>query len=173
MERSGVARVGLDDLLLHITGNITFSQFRNQDEEIRKGDLLAEIIQEGKRLKIYSPVTGKIVEINSQLNENIGNLHDDPYGKGWIYKIKPSNWIAETQACHFGEEAIAFSNKELERFKDFLARTSKNYSAETAMIIMQDGGEICDHSLSALPEEIWNGFQEEFLNQNQIDLPVN
>lgn len=168
MEKSGVAKVGVDDLLLHLTGFVKFDQFRNPGDEIERGDLLIEINQNGKQLKIFSPVSGKIMDANSILNESNGTLNDDPYGKGWIYKIKPSNWIAETQTCYFGEEATDFSVKELERFKDFLARTMKDFSPETAMIIMQDGGEICDHSLSSLPDEIWKGFQEEFLNQSRL-----
>ncbi|MDP2336691.1 MAG: hypothetical protein Q8N05_09610 [Bacteroidota bacterium] len=49
----------------------------------------------------------------------------------------------------------------------------RNYTPETAMIIMQDGGELYDHPLSALPDEIWKGFQKEFLNPDQLQTPVN
>ena len=164
MEKAGTAKVGLDDLLLHLTGKVKFSTLKKPGEPINKGDLLTEIDQNGKMLRIYSPLSGKITDTNLTLNESNGMLNDDPYGKGWIYKIKPSNWIAETKSCYFAEEATEWSAKELERFKDFLARTMKNYHSETAMIIMQDGGEICDHSLSILPDEIWKDFQKEFLN---------
>ncbi|HEX7584762.1 MAG TPA: glycine cleavage system protein H [Prolixibacteraceae bacterium] len=164
MEKTGAAKVGLDDLLLHLTGKVRFSNLKNPGEMILKGDLLTEIDQNGKLLRIFSPVSGKIVDTNSMLNESNGLLNEDPYGKGWIYKIKPSNWIDETKSCYFAEEATNWSAKELERFKDFLARTMKGYTLETAMIIMQDGGELLDHSLSALPDEIWKDFQKEFLN---------
>jgi len=164
MEKTGAAKVGLDDLLLHLTGKVRFGNLKNPGEMILKGDLLTEIDQNGKLLRIFSPVSGKIVDTNSMLNESNGLLNEDPYGKGWIYKIKPSNWIDETKSCYFAEEATNWSAKELERFKDFLARTMKGYTLETAMIIMQDGGELLDHSLSALPDEIWKDFQKEFLN---------
>jgi len=173
MEKAGTAKVGLDDLLLHLTGNVQFSFLRKQGEVIKKGDLLTEIDQNGKALRIFSPVSGKITETNFRLDESNVQLNEDPYGKGWIYKIKPTNWIAETQTCYFAEDATAYSIKELERFKDFLARNMKNYSAETAMVIMQDGGEICDHSLSTLPDEIWQDFQQEFLNKDRIKTSVN
>ena len=71
-------------------------------------------------------------------------LNEDPYGKGWIYKIKPSKWIEETNNYYLAEEAIAWSKKELERFKDFLAASAKKYSPETMMMVLQDGGELCD-----------------------------
>ena len=168
MEKSGTAKIGLDDLLLHITGEVKFKMHKNPGDEIIKGDLLTEIDQNGKLLRILSPVSGKITNINSTINENHGMLNEDPYGKGWIYKIKPSNWVAETKSCYFAEEATNWSAKELERFKDFLAVSMKNYAPEPSMVILQDGGELCDHSLSALPNEIWRDFEDEFLNLNRL-----
>ena len=94
-------------------------------------------------------------------------LNEDPYGKGWICKIKPSNWIAETKACYFAEEATNWSASELERFKDFLAESMKNLTPQPSRVILQDGGELCDHSLSTLPGEIWRDFEGEFLNLNR------
>ena len=164
MEKSGVANVGLDDLLLHITGEVKFRTLKNPGEIMHKGDLLAEIDQHGKILRIFSPVSGKIIDTNSLLNDNPGVLIEDPYGKGWIYKIKPTNWIAEVKSCYFAEEATNWSEKELIRFKDFLAATIKNHSPEASMVILQDGGELCDYSLSSLPDETWKDFQKEFLN---------
>lgn len=164
MEQSGVAKVGLDDLLLHITGDVNFSIRKNRGEMISKGDVLTEIDQNGKLLRILSPVSGKIMDANPMLNERPGLLNEDPYGKGWIYKIKPTNWIDDAKSCYFAEEATKWSTKELERFKDFLAVNMKNYSPEPSMVILQDGGELSDHSLSALPREIWTNFEKEFLN---------
>jgi len=164
MEKTGVAKVGLDDLLLHITGEVKFSHLKNPGEEISKGDLLTEIDQNGKLLQVLSPVSGTVLQTNSLLNENPGLLNKDPYGKGWICEIKPTNWLAEAKSCYFAEEATNWSEKELTRFKDFLAVTMKNYSPDASMVILQDGGELCDHSLSELPDTIWKDFQHEFLS---------
>lgn len=166
MERSGAAKVGLDDLLLHITGEVKFRNLKNTGEIISKGDLLTEIDQNGKLLRILSPVSGQIININPTINENPGMLNEDPYDKGWIFKIKPSKWIAETKACYFAEEATNWSVNELERFKDFMAVSMKSISPEHSMVILQDGGELSDHSLSAFPREIWTDFEKEFLNLN-------
>ncbi|MCX6237433.1 MAG: hypothetical protein NTY07_07745 [Bacteroidia bacterium] len=72
MEKSGSARVGLDDLLLHITGEVKFSKHKNPGDMIRKGELLTEIDQNGKLLRILSPVSGKIMNLNTTINENPG-----------------------------------------------------------------------------------------------------
>ena len=166
MEKSGSAKVGLDDLLLHLTGKVKFSNHKNPGEMIRKGELLTEIHQDGKLLRIISPVSGKITDINPIIHENPGLLNEDPYDKGWIYKIKPSKWIVEADACYFEEGAMYWAKIELERFKDFLAMSMKNYSPDPSLVMMQDGGELCDHSLSAFSGEVWKDFEKEFLNLN-------
>jgi glycine cleavage system H protein len=171
MEKSGAAKIGLDDLLLHVTGEVKISNLRNPGEMISKGEVLTEIDQNGKLLRIFSPVSGKIVETNSLVSESPGTLNDDPYGKGWIYKIKPTDWISEAKSCYFAEEATNWSARELERFKDFLAVTMKTHTPGTSTVILQDGGELCDHSLSALPDVIWQDFQKEFLNLYQVQTP--
>ena len=164
LEKSGVAKVGLDDLLQHITGEVKFSNLKAPGNFINKGELLADIGQNGKLLQINSPISGRIMKTNSILFENPGVINEDPYGKGWIYEIKPSEWIADTDSYYLAEEAVAWSTKELERFKDFMAGSMKKYSPETSMVILQDGGELCDKPLSGLPDEIWQDFQKSFLN---------
>jgi len=158
LEESGVARVGLDDFLQHITGEVKFTRLKNPGELIDKGDLLTQIDQDGKHLKVFSPISGRILNTNSTLNEV-------PYKKGWIYKIKPSDWMKETNSCFMGEEATIWSTEELDRFKDFLTGgPMRKYSSEPSMILLQDGGEIRNNILSELPNEVWIDFQKEFLN---------
>lgn len=164
LEKSGAASVGIDDLLLHLTGELTISNLKTPGEIISKGDLIATADHHGKLLRIYSPISGKILDTNSILHDTPGTLNEDPYGNGWIYKIKPSGWIAETASCYVAEEATSWSERELQRLKDFLAATLPKYSAEPSLIMLQDGGELCDQTLSALPDEIWQEFQKEFLN---------
>jgi glycine cleavage system H protein len=162
--KSGIAKVGLDDFILHITGEVKICDLRNPGDTIKKGDLLAEIEQNGKLLKIYSPVSGKIADANTDLYKNVDILNNDPYGNGWIYKIRPSSWISETGTCFLGEEALVWSKKELARFKDFLALSVQKYSPENSLVILQDGGEICGQPLSELPAEVWHEFQQSFLD---------
>jgi len=70
LEKSGVAKVGLDDLLVHITGEVSLNRLLDSGERIKKGDFLGEIVQKDKRLKIYSPISGEIVETNALLKKN-------------------------------------------------------------------------------------------------------
>jgi glycine cleavage system H protein len=164
LQKSGYAMVGLDDFLLHITGEVRFNNLKSPGDLIKKGELMAVVLQNSKTLKINSPLSGEIIDLNSMLNESPGVLNEDPYGEGWVYKIKPSDWKKETSSYYLADEALAWSKNELLRFKDFMAESMKKQSPETTMMIMQDGGELCDRPLSELPDEVWQDFQKSFLN---------
>jgi len=162
--KSGDAKVGLDDFLMHLTGEVRFINVKTAGDFVQKGELMAEVDQNGKILKIASPLSGIIIDSNELLKKEPGILNEDPYGEGWIYKIKPAKWIEETSTYYIAEEAVAWSKKELERFKDFMAESMKKYNPETTNLILQDGGELCDQPLSELPDPVWQDFQKSFLN---------
>jgi glycine cleavage system H protein len=165
MERSGVAKVGLDDLLMHITGEVRITRLKSSGERIVKGDLLAEIDHKGKLLKVFSPISGEITEANAMLTDSPGLINEDPYIKGWMYKIKPSSWVADTNSYFIAEDATQWAVQELDRFKDFLAVSLGKYSPQPLNLIMQDGGELRDEPLSDLPVEVWQEFQQDFLDK--------
>jgi glycine cleavage system H protein len=165
---SGVAKVGLDDLLLHMIGEVKFNQIKQSGEKIRKGDLLAKIEHKGKILKVYSPISGEITEVNSVLTSNPELLSEDPYVKGWMYKIKPVSWTADTYSYYLAEDATLFSRQELDKFKEFLSSSLGQYSPEPSMLALQDGGELMDQPLSELPNEVWQDFQDGFLGKRNL-----
>lgn len=165
MEKSGTASVGIDDFLLHTIGEVKLNYTKGSGETINKGDLLIELVKDDKVLKIFSPISGIIEYSNSNLIESPELLNNDPYGQGWIYKIKPAKWKEETRMYYLAEEATNWSKKEIERLKDFMAESGKNYLPQPSLVVMQDGGELLDHTLSMFPEKVWLDFQESFLNE--------
>ena len=162
---SGIARVGLDDLLLHMIGEVKFTGIKEQGERIKKGELIAKINHKGKMLNLYSPISGEILEANPVLSNNPALLNEDPYVKGWMYKIKPVSWTADTYSYYLAEDATLFSRQELDKFKEFLSSSLGKYSPGPTMQILQDGGELLDQPLSELPNEAWLDFQEDFLGK--------
>lgn len=161
MEKTGNAKIGLDEFILRITGNVRPNFLKQAGEKIMKGEVIAEIVQNGKRLKVCSPISGEIMEANSLLDYTA--LNEDPYGSGWLFSIKPLNWKDEINSFFIAAEATKWATKELVRFKDFLAESIGKNSPETSMITLQDGGELRQNILSQLDNEIWHDFQETFM----------
>jgi glycine cleavage system H protein len=164
LRKSGVAEVGIDDFLLHLTGEVSLNKLADPGSIIRKGDLLAEMNHNGKILSIWSPISGRVEQANTRLTEIPSVISEDPYGKGWICRITPTNWAEETRSYLMSEEALTWTRMELQRFKDFLSGSMSRYTPEVSMVLLQDGGEICDRPLSDLPDAVWNDFQKSFLD---------
>jgi glycine cleavage system H protein len=164
LEKSGVAEVGIDDFLLHITGEVKFRNLRDPGSFINKGDMLADIDHDGKILRVYSPISGRIEETNRLLSDMPEVVNDDPYEKGWIYRINPSCWSKETETYLIASEALVWTRMELQRFKEFIGGSLNKYSPEVSAVLLQDGGELCDRPLSELPVDIWQDFQKSFLD---------
>jgi glycine cleavage system H protein len=170
LDGSGEARVGLDDFIQHIVGDVRFTELKKPGEKIRKGEILTLIEQNGKTLNIFSPISGEIMKTNTILNEDPEILEEYPVDKGWIYKIKPYDWKGDTKTYYLAEDASRWLANELDRFKEFLSGSSMNkFSDEPAMTLLQDGGEIRNRVLSDLPDEVWSDFQKEFLNAELKD----
>jgi len=167
LEKSGTARVGLDDFLIHMTGPVQLESGKLAGEWVRKGELLAILTLNGKQLRILSPVSGEITEENPILREDVDQLVLDPYNKGWLYRVRPAQWIAETQTSYLAENATAWISQELDRFKNWMAGSAPKSEMAHSGIIMQDGGELIDHPLADLPGEVWQEFQERFLSDHQ------
>ena len=167
LDTSGNARVGLDDLLVHLTGEMNFRSLKNPGDRVGRGELLAEFEQQGKQLRIYSPLSGNVTDINRLLAEDPAVLNEDPYGKGWMFRIRPTDWKAETATLYFAGETADWFAKELNRFKDFLAGSMNYRSRGSSIVVLQDGGELTDHTLASLPGELWQDFQKEFLDPDR------
>lgn len=163
LESNGEARVGIDDLLLHFTGNVSIENAKNPGDIIKKGDLLARISNNGKYLRVLSPVSGEILATNTLITQNPDVLKNDP-NRFWIHTIKPTNWKAETGSYFLAEESTIWMLQELVRFKDFLASSVTKYLPEPSGIVLQDGGELLDQPLAQFPDEIWQEFQDKFLS---------
>jgi len=167
LARSGVASVGLNDLLVHITGETDIHFVKKPGDKIIKGEAMIEMLYDGKMLKVFFPISGEVVDLNSELKETPGLMHHDPFEEGWLYHIKPTNWKRETALYFLAEEANNWSTNELERFKEFLAVTLPKQEPELSEVVMQEGGELRGQLLQELPDGIWHGFQEEFLDPKE------
>ena len=164
LERSGLARVGIDDLLQHITGNVELECLHAPGKHVSKGEVIARIARDGKQLDISSPISGKIQNVHTSLEQEPGAINEDPYGKGWIYKIKPERWLDDTFTCYLAAEAGEWLKRELGRFRDFIAETINRNSPESSPAILQEGGELCDNPLAEMDEAVWKDFQRMFLS---------
>lgn len=164
MQQDGNVKVGLDDFLQHVTGSITRIKMKEPGEKVRKGEKILTIIQNGKQLNISSPISGIIREQNQNLTTNSSIVNAAPYAEGWVYLIEPKNWLREIQFLFMAEKYKEWLQDEFIRLKDFLAASVRSNTNVYAHVILQDGGELTDNVLADLGPEVWEDFQNNFIN---------
>ncbi len=167
MEKDGSVRIGMDDFLMHITGRITKIKMKSKDERIEKGKSFISIIQDGKKLEINAPVSGTVTACNEKLVDNSSVLNQSPYSEGWVYTVKPDNWIRDIRSFLMAEKYRTWLKDEFLRLKDFLVSTLQPDLLNTSRVVLQDGGEIRDNLLENLGPREWEEFQEGFINASK------
>jgi len=167
MEKNGLLKVGVADFLLHITGSLNRVKMKNPGDVIKKGEPLLSVIQNGKLLTLYAPVSGTVKSVNKELEDDSSLINSSPYNDGWIYSIEPSNWLKEMQSLFMDDKYKEWLKAEFTRLKDFLAIEWKSDNAAFVPITLQDGGELKDNLLEEFGPEIWEEFQMKFLNTSK------
>jgi len=164
MEKEGKVKIGVDDFLQHTMGKITRVEIKAPGSEVRRGEKLATLIQNGKKLDIYSPLSGVVSEVNDELSARPALINSDPYSGGWIYKIEPANWIKETKRYFMGDSYIDWLNKEFSRLKDFIASAVRQKDLKYSQVVLQDGGEIKEGLMENFGPDVWEELQRKFID---------
>lgn len=165
LEKTGNARVGINHLLMNLTGQTEVIFSAAAGDRLSRGDLMATIVNGKRKLNVLAPVTGIVKQNNSEIEKETQVLQGDPYGKGWLTELEPSDWQAETQQLMFGSRAVKWVSSELERIRTFMITSSRQFADPEFQMVMQDGGEVSAQALDALPELTWNEFQKQFMNE--------
>jgi glycine cleavage system H lipoate-binding protein len=169
MEKDGTVKVGIDDFLQRITGTYTRVKMKAPGDRLKKNEPLISLIQNGKQLNVYAPISGKIIDINEKLEDEPSTINTSPYADGWIYTIEPSNYLREIQFLRMTDKYREWLKNEIIRLKDFLAASVNLKSLNMAQISYQDGGEIIQNVLHECGPEVWEDFQKKYIDTSIIN----
>lgn len=86
-----VATVGITDYAQEALGDITFAQLPAVDQEVEQFEEFASLESVKAASDIFSPLSGRVVEINEALESNPGLINKSCYDKGWLAKMELSN----------------------------------------------------------------------------------
>lgn len=86
-----VAVVGITDYAQSELGDIVFVDIQTEGEELQQGELFGNIEAVKTVADALMPVSGKVLEVNSELESAPESVNSDPYGKGWMIKVEMSN----------------------------------------------------------------------------------
>jgi glycine cleavage system H protein len=84
----GVATIGISDHAQHELTDVVFVELPVVGRQIKAGESCAVVESVKTASDIYSPVSGEITAINTQLAQHPELVNSDPYGAGWFFQVK-------------------------------------------------------------------------------------
>ena len=72
-------------------GEVVFYEPPEVGKEVRKDEAYAEVESVKAVSDVYAPLSGEVTEVNTALAENPENINQDPYGEGWMVRVKLSD----------------------------------------------------------------------------------
>ena len=87
---------GITDHAQDELGDLVYVETPEVGRQVTAGEQAGVVESVKTASDIHAPVSGTVVEVNNDLEDDPDFVNDDPYGKGWIYKIKPDN-IADVE----------------------------------------------------------------------------
>ncbi|MFB3904235.1 MAG: glycine cleavage system protein H [Acidobacteriota bacterium] len=91
----GYGRLGLTDFAQLVNGDLAFARVKPVGTEIKSGEAFADIETVKAILELSSPVTGRILEVNPELEASPELINQAPYGKGWLVVMELERWEEE------------------------------------------------------------------------------
>ncbi len=85
-----IATIGITDFAVEHLGDLVFVDLPDVGQDVSAGDSVAEVESVKAVGEVYSSVTGEVVEVNEALSDDQSNLASDPFGAGWLFKVKVS-----------------------------------------------------------------------------------
>ncbi len=83
-----IATVGITDHAQAELSDVVFVDLPKVGDSISSGDTVSTVESVKAASDVYAPISGEILEVNEELENDPGLINSDPYGAGWIYKVR-------------------------------------------------------------------------------------
>ena len=106
-EADGTVRIGITDPAQSLAGKIVVAHLRSLGKTLERGKSVGTL-ESGKWVgPIPIPVRGEVLELNEEVRADPGLLNRDPYGAGWVARVRPVDWDADRRDMQTGEQGVA------------------------------------------------------------------
>ncbi|ADU09849.1 MULTISPECIES: glycine cleavage system protein GcvH [Micromonospora] len=101
------AEVGITAFAAEALGDVIYVQLPEPGSHLTAGDVCGEVESTKSVAELYLPVSGEVVAVNEAVIANPGLIGADPYGKGWLLRVR----LAQMPSLMSPDEYRAFSNE--------------------------------------------------------------
>lgn len=160
LEMNGKVKIGIDNFLQRIIGEIDKIEVCCSQENTAKGSPAITLKSGGRFLKTRIPIDGVIEAVNEKVLNNPGILLSDSYKDGWILSLNPTSFLANIRSMIFGKNAQYWLSSEMEKLKTILTQhpSAKPVSFQT----MCDGGLPVLGVSGLIDDKLWETIKKEF-----------
>ena len=154
VESPETVSVGLDDFAQKLVGKIEGIEPPKLNSTLAQGKR-AWSIYAGEYIDMLSPIDGKVIELNERLFESAGLLNEDPYGEGWIARVRSSSIASNLKNLLSGDLARRWLEKEVESLFALANRALG--------VVLSDGGvPVGDGIAKRIDRDRWSEIAREF-----------
>lgn len=155
-EGNDLVRVGLDDFAQKLVGVPSDLFLPEVGERLHQGERAWKVSVGSKEVDLLSPVDGEVVERNDAVLRNPELVNRDPYGDGWLCKVRPARRGVGIPGLMRGRPA--------REWMEATEETLRRLVSPTVGVVLQDGGAPVTGIAASLSEEKWDEIAREFLN---------
>lgn len=151
------ALVGVDDFARRLVGRVTKVKVPRVGSWLRQGAAAARVQcdDDARATDLISPVEGEVVAVNDELRRDPSALREDPYGRGWLFKVRAANLAANLRNLLDGSVARRWTEDAREQLELRLMALSGS--------VLQDGGEPAPDFADHLEGDEWRRLTQTFL----------
>jgi glycine cleavage system H protein len=154
MEADGTVAVGLDDLGHRLVGDLDRVALPTRGARVEQGEPSVSLTAGGRSVKIVSPVDGEVIAYNSA-----PDMHADPYGQGWLYRVRPENWKRSRAQLLEGAAAREWLEEQ--------GRLLASRLGSEPVPVLQDGGAPVHGIAREIDPEHWDAIAREFFRTQE------
>jgi glycine cleavage system H protein len=153
--------IGLDDFARRLIGRIDNAVLPMTNVELEAGQG-ATLLRNGQRIApIANPIAGEVIEVNNTLRDNPELAFKDPYGAGWLYKLRSWRLAEQLSSLLGGSVARQWMELSVKRLKGSF--TGEQFA------MAQDGGRLLDDIGSHLDYSTWERLLRDNLGTEPIE----
>ena len=97
VEDNGTVTIGISDHAQGLLGDLVYVELPSVGDDVTAGNACAVVESVKAASDVYAPVSGKVISVNSALADKPETINEDAFGEGWIFVVKPSNLVEETE----------------------------------------------------------------------------
>ena len=95
LDEDGLMTVGITEHAQEQLGDVVFVELPEVGGQLTKGQAFGSVESVKAVSDLFAPIDGEVVEVNGDLEDTPETVNSDPYGSGWMLKVKPSGDVSE------------------------------------------------------------------------------